>query len=166
MKNLQRLADSFCSTHGLEKIPVEFKAIKRANGLYCWKGNSAENSRIVLSSGIKEHYGFAQQMSTLLHELTHYYCHVKFNDVQHSETFKKYCSMFGGTMNESMAGEEYSEAASQQYVSSAIEFRLQCSCGRCRSQRYLKLPALSYRKNRWCGSCMETMDMWQKVGCR
>jgi len=162
---LQKFSDSFCDIHQLPRLKsVEFTAIRRANGLYHYKLSTVEESRISLSSGMKEHFGFKEIMETLLHELTHHYCYCKFGieEIGHGETFKRYCSMFGGKMNENIAGEEYASAASESYVSKEISFRLYCSCGKAWSREYVKMPTVSSMRNRYCRTCKETMDKWKK----
>lgn len=136
--------------------------MRKYNGLYCYSRSSTLVSKIEISSGMKEHFSFPRILETLIHELTHHYVYCKFGEHGHGETFKKYCAMFGGSMNSHMAGEEYAHVATEEFVSREVSFTLVCPCGRCRSKKYLKSPAVSYLKSRWCGSCMVRMDMWEK----
>lgn len=179
-RRCQRIADEFCTTHNLPSIPVKFtKALKTANGTYHhWYNNTYRKAKtpqeisegitrsvIKISSYILPIYSEEEVIQTLIHELAHHYCVMNRKDISHSEYFKRKCVEFGGSMNQEMAGHQYSSNATDNFVSKKIGFTLECQCGKPNhgEMSYVNSPRESSLVKFCCPACKTIMKHWKRI---
>lgn len=138
-KHFKNLLDKTCKRYKVEAPELKFSGkLKRANGTCSFTYNKRTNEvygyKITISKHLFEYFPMDIAEETLYHEIAHYIDHVKNGKLDHGPSFKKLCVELGGTMNSKIAGNEYSMAASSDYISDKIGYLYTCPCGFGRKQ--------------------------------
>lgn len=115
--------------------------------------------RIKLSLKYFKVFGYERSRGTLLHELAHYIVWTVWKMKGHGGGFKRVCAELGGTMNSQMAGAQYADNATSQYLIPArkIKYTCRCSIVVTRSRRF----TVEQMNRRSCRVCRTKLVDWQ-----
>lgn len=98
------------------------RAIQDKTNRRCW--------RIELNPKYYATYGLERVIGTYRHELAHVAAWVFCREAGHGRNFKRFCELFGGTMNPGQAGKRTSANATTKYLTATPKWRYTCpSCG-------------------------------------
>jgi len=117
---------------------------------------------ITMSKPLLDEFGWERFEKNFRHELAHAYCSKKYGKCNHNHIFKRTCVAFGGSMNPSMAGYAYKEAATTEYVKTIKKYKYTCLCGI--SMEYAKRMSVKIRNSQrhTCRKCKTPVAKWKE----
>ena len=159
---LYKLYDKLRDEFGIECNCLNIRISKRlrsANG-YVKHYHMTKEATIVMSEAVLKEFGWKRFEQIFRHEVAHILCHEQ-GGRGHDKLFKMLCAEMGGTMNERMAGKEYSWYASTEFVKPIVKWIYTCPCGyekkMSKRMSYKKRGKLRYK----CGICrIHHLDTW------
>lgn len=132
---------AFMDTYGTgdfveQHVVVTYNArLKTTAGRVGWKPG-IQAWRIELNPKYHKEFGLERMMGTFRHELAHIADWVQYKNRGHSNTFKRLCCLFEGTMNTQFARGEHADAGTDQYLQAPE--RLKYSCPKCSFETHRK----------------------------
>lgn len=158
----QRLEQEYAAIHSL--VP-DSKAFDYARKHVCFNnrlrtsaGRAVQNRmnrncwRIELNPKYYATYGLERVIGTYRHELAHVAAWIFYGEPGHTTNFKRFCKLFGGTMNPGQAGKRASANATTEYLTTTPKWRYTCpSCG-LTFTRKRQLPQKTIGRA-WCVQC-------------
>jgi len=120
------------------------RAIQERKNRNCW--------RIELNPKYYWIYGLERVIGTYRHELAHVAAWVFCREAGHSANFKRFCEIFGGTMNPGQAKSRAFASATTQYLTTTPKWRYTCpSCGLTFTRKRRMSP--KWIKRACCAQC-------------
>ena len=117
-------------------------------------------ARIVMSKPLLDEFGWESFELTFRHEVAHIANYVLFNGKYHDITFKRLCEKFGGGMNAQMAGDDFKDCASVEFIKTIKRWSYTCPCG----VVALRAKRMSWKKRTHrthvCRSCHGSVVDW------
>ena len=152
-----------------KKHDFEFKSliIKISNRLRCIAGKCYTNRIldhhiITMSKPLMDEFGWKRFETTFKHELAHAYCEKYYGRCNHNDTFKRTCVLFGGSMNEIMAGNIYRDAGTIEYTKTIKKYRYTCPCGKTIERAKRMSYKIRNNPRRLCVKCGTTIVDWKE----
>ena len=120
--------------------------------------------QITMSRALLTEFGWDRFESTFRHEVAHLADTILNNRSGHSHSFKRLCLLFGGSMNQRMAGSLYSQCADTAYVKPIAKWIYTCPCGfekkMAKRMAEKKRGSSGYR----CGKCkIHRLNTWEET---
>lgn len=136
----QRLEDEYAAIRSLVPNSKAFDSARKHacfnNRLRTSAGRAVQDRnnrsfwRIELNPKYYATYGLERVIGTYRHELAHVAAWVFCREPGHTKNFKRFCELFGGTMNPDQAGNRASANATTEYLTTTPKWRYICpSCG-------------------------------------
>ncbi len=125
-------------------------------------GSDVASCKITMSAALLTEFDWKRFEETFRHEVAHLANYILYRTKGHSESFKRLCRDFGGTMNSGMAGYKFAACASADYVETIKKWEYTCPCGYIRQtakrmSKRKRLHGVYYR----CGKCgIYRLDRW------
>lgn len=120
---------------------------------------------ITMSKALLEEFGWDVFENTFRHEVAHL-ANAITGGKGHDKSFKRLCRDFGGKMNKGLAGYEFADCASSDYVKPIVKWIYTCPCGY--KKKMSKRMKKSKRGNSIysCGKCGNGLHTWteKRVG--
>ena len=142
--------------------------LKSSNGHILWDRSiftkEIYNVKIVMSKAVLDTFGWERFEKTFRHEVAHLANHLLYGGENHDSSFKKLCKDFGGSMNTSMAGYQYSECADNRFVKPDIKYIYNCTgCGY--KKKMSKRMANKKRGSSFylCRVCKTPLSKWEEI---
>ena len=121
-------------------------------------------AKITMSKALLTEFGWERFETTFRHELAHLADGILCHGRGHSNSFKRLCKDFGGTMNSKMAGVKYADCAETRFVKPIVKWIY--TCGGCGLEKKMA-KRMNKRKrgssNYRCGRCRTTLDNWKEL---
>lgn len=164
---INKLWDVYFELSQKHDFSLSSLTIKISNRLRCQAGKCRPNRIldhyiITMSKPLLDEFGWERFEKTFRHELAHAYCNKHYGRCKHNHTFKRICVLFGGSMNERMAGNTYKDAGTKDFTKTIKKYRYICPCGaiieRAKRMSY-KIRKSSFRT---CRKCKTAVVYWKE----
>ena len=137
----------------MDNLEIKFnKRLKIVSGKFRWY-KYEEKTEIELNPKHLDIYGFESIIKVFLHEFAHFIHYCLTGYTNHNRMFKEICKDIGGVMNETIAGNEFKECATKEFVPKNYRWHYKCCCGYVDFKTVRKLKRL----DSYCPKCKERM---------
>ena len=137
----------------IDNLEIMFnKRLKIVSGKFKWY-NYGNKTKIELNVKHLDIYGFESIIKVFLHEFAHFIHYCLTGYTNHNRMFKEICKDIGGVMNKAIAGNEFKECATEEFLQRNYRWHYKCCCGYVDFKTVRKLKRL----DSYCPKCNNRM---------